>query len=123
MVKGHERESGKNFIKITANFKNHMQALPILHAALESYPDEVRVQTIENLCETLIYEKIGTYLRRKLIAKYYQEENEFIAKCIQLETVFLKDLRKFNYLMSSSFKPVHQPDRSLKIFKLLLTKS
>lgn len=70
MIKGHERASGRNFIKIGQKFKQQLQQLQIIHLAFQQYPDQLKKETIENLAETLIYERIGAYLRRQLVNLY-----------------------------------------------------
>jgi hypothetical protein len=42
----------------------------IVDEAFQSYPDQIKKETIENLTETLIYDRIGTYLRKQLINLY-----------------------------------------------------
>ena len=36
----------------------------IVDEAFQSYPDKIKKETIENLTETLLYDRIGTYLRK-----------------------------------------------------------
>ena len=36
----------------------------VVHEAYETYPDKIKKDAIENLTETLIYDRLGSYLRR-----------------------------------------------------------
>ena len=123
MIKGHEKSSGKNFISLGIRFKNHLQQLQIIHLAFQTYPDQLKKSTIENLVETLIYERIGTYLRKSLITLYQKEETDFTHKCQALVHIFKTDIMKFNSIFSCNLLPNMKPDKSLKIFNLFLTKS
>jgi hypothetical protein len=84
MLKGHEKTQGKNFMNIGKKFKKTMEQLPVIQQAFQTYPDQLKKETIENLVETLIYEKIGTYLRRQLLTLYFTEEQQFSQKCDKL---------------------------------------
>lgn len=99
-----------------------MEKCEIINMAFQTYPDQVRKETTEHMAETLVYERVGTYLRRQLINLYQQEETAFVKKCIELLALFKKDIMKFNQLFNSNLLPNMKPNKSVKIFKLLLTK-
>ena len=123
MIKGHERASGKNFIKIGQKFKQHLEQLQIIHLAFQQYPDQLKKETIENLAETLIYERIGTYLRRQLVNLYQYEETKLAHKCRELSAMVSDQIMVFNRIFGCNLLPNMKPNKSLKIFKLFLTKS
>lgn len=123
MIKGHERASGRNFIKIGQKFKQHLEQLQIIHLAFQQYPDQIKKETIENLAETLIYERIGTYLRRQLVNLYQYEETKLAHKCRELCIMFNDQIMVFNRIFGCNLLPNMKPNKSLKIFKLFLTKS
>lgn len=51
-------------MNIGKKFKKVIEQLEVIQVAFQSYPDQLRKETIENLVETLLYERIGTFLRR-----------------------------------------------------------
>lgn len=123
MIKGHERASGQNYIKIGKKFKQSIEALEVVNQAYQSYPDQLKKETIENLVETLIYERVGTYLRKQIVQMYANEERQFALKCQQLWQLFEQNTNQFNSIMGCQLFPNMQPNRSLKLIKLFLTKS
>lgn len=56
--------------------------------AFASYPDQIKKETVENLVETLIYEKVGTYIRKQIVESYRLEELEFADRCSRLLRLF-----------------------------------
>jgi len=54
---------------------------------------------------------------------YHPEEEGFNQKCITLNNLFSKNISKYNDTFQSSLYSNMNPDKSLKILKLLLTKS
>ena len=88
MIKGHEKAAGKNYMQIGKKFKGHLQNLQVLNTAFQTYPDQIRKETIENLTETLLYERIGTFLRKQLLYRYQEEETDFAKKCVKLHDLF-----------------------------------
>lgn len=45
---------------------------------------------------SLIYERIGTYLRKTLIGLYEEEERKFNNKVVALYKMYNNDLKQFN---------------------------
>jgi len=64
MIKGHEKSQGRNFINLGKKFRKSIEGLDAVQETFLSYPDQLKSETIDNLVETLIYERIGTYLRK-----------------------------------------------------------
>ena len=110
-------------MNIGKKFKKLLEQLEVIQVAFQSYPDQLRKETIENLVETLIYERIGTFLRRQLVSLYIIEESQFATKCGALVNIFKTDPNRFNQIFSCNLFPNMKPNKSLKIFKLFLNKS
>mmetsp|Transcript_14905 Transcript_14905/g.25393 ORF Transcript_14905/g.25393 Transcript_14905/m.25393 type:complete len:148 (-) Transcript_14905:335-778(-) len=123
MIKGREKDTGKIFLKLGREFKEKIEQLEAIQVFVHQYPDNLKRETIQNIIETMIYERIGAYLRRQLIKNYIVEENSFIEKCVQLDSLFQRDIVAFNQLNHSDFKPNFKPRKSMKILRLLLAKS
>ena len=123
MIKGHEKSQGRNFINLGKKFRKSIENLSAIHDAFQSYPDQIRSETIDNLVETLIYERIGTYIRKQLTSMYMEEEKEMVSKCVALNSLFDQNLNKFNDALKSQLFANMKPDKSLRILKLLITKS
>ena len=66
----------------------------------------------------LIYERIGTYMRKNLQSLYVEEDRRLNDKVKQLYNVYKTDISKFNEIMQSDFKSQLQPNKSLQIMKV-----
>lgn len=71
----------------------------------------------------MIYERVGTYIRRQICQLYQKEEIEFAEKCCRLVNLFETSTKQYNQLFGCQLSPAMQPSRSLKLIKLFLTKS
>jgi predicted helicase len=63
--------------------------------------------------ETLIYERIGAYMRKNLIKMYEDEERQLGLKMKALYDLYKSDLKKFNEVFGSEFKTEIVPKKSL----------
>mmetsp|Transcript_43840 Transcript_43840/g.31942 ORF Transcript_43840/g.31942 Transcript_43840/m.31942 type:complete len:90 (+) Transcript_43840:29-298(+) len=72
----------------------------------------------QNFVETMIFERIGLYLRSTLVEIYQYEEQQFNEKLNNLALVYSKNIDKFNSIFNYELKKEHIPNKSLRIFKV-----
>ena len=118
LMKGHERAHSKTIKKIAEDMRKNLLQTESVQSEFGKYPESIRNDTVDNLVETVIYERIGTYLRKSLIALYTDEETRFNDKLRQLQRLYKTNVRKFNEVFGSAFKSEVVPTKSLKIFKV-----
>lgn len=56
----------------------------------------MRNDSIDNLVETLIYERIGAYMRKNLINMYEDEERKLNHKMKMLFKLYQNNIKKYN---------------------------
>ena len=81
-------------------------------------PENLWNDAIDNLVETLIYERIGAYMRKNLINMYRDEDWKFNEKVKKLYRVYKSDIKQFNQALSSAFKTDITPGKSAQILKV-----
>ena len=60
-------------------------------------PDpDIQRQFLENFTDTLIYEHIGGYLLKSLVALYRSDEHQFMRKCAAIYEISRTDREHFN---------------------------
>ena len=74
LMKGHERAQSKNFKKISENLKKSLLKTSSVQEKYGFLAENIKNDSIDNLVETLIYERIGAYMRKNLINMYRDEE-------------------------------------------------
>ena len=57
---------------------------------------------MENFTETLIYERVGSYLLKSLVKLYSSDELRYREKFSQIYQIATKDRARFNQLFGSS---------------------
>ena len=96
LMKGHERSQSKNFKKIAENLKKSLLKTGSVQKHYSEMPENLWNDAIDNLVETLIYERIGAYMRKNLINMYRDEEFKFNEKAKKLFRVYKSNIKEFN---------------------------
>lgn len=118
LMKGHERAQSKNFKRIADNLQKSLLSTAAVQTQYNQYPESLRNDAIDNLVETLIYERIGAYMRKNLVELYQEEERRLADKMRQLHAVYKSNLRQFNEALQADFKSEITPGKSAQIFKV-----
>ncbi|TNV77955.1 hypothetical protein FGO68_gene5268 [Halteria grandinella] len=118
LMKGHERAQSKTFKKIAENLKKSLVNTKSVQEQYGGLSENMRNEGIDNLVETLIYERIGAYVRKNLTKQYEEEESKLTSKMRQLYTLYKSDLKSFNEFMGSDFKSEIPAGKCVKIFKV-----
>ena len=96
LMKGHERAQSKNFKKIAENLKKSLLKTGAVQQHYSGMPEALWNDAIDNLVETLIYERIGAYMRKNLINMYRDEDWKFNEKVKKLYRVYKSNIKEFN---------------------------
>ncbi|CDW91715.1 UNKNOWN [Stylonychia lemnae] len=129
LMKGHEHNQSKYFKRIAENLKKNLLKTDSVQEEFGRANDKDKDMAIDNFVETqyfmdqlmidsLIYERIGSYLRRNLINMYQDEERKFNEKVKNIHRIYKGNLKRFNEIFESNFKTDITPKKSLQIFKV-----
>eukprot|EP00347_Sterkiella_histriomuscorum_P000874 403374192 len=118
LMKGHEHNQSKHFKKIAENLKKNLLKTESVQEQFGGVDDKIRDIAIDNFVETLMYERIGAYIRRNLISMYEEEERKFNDKVKSILRLYKGSIKRFNEAFDSSFKTEITPTNSLQIFKV-----
>lgn len=107
------------FREIAGKLHDRLDSAHSIQAVMRLLPEDRRTEFLENFCDTMIYEKIGSYLLKSLASLYTEDELSFINKCEAIYQISRTDRDHFNQLFQCQIPSSLTPKISSKILKIM----
>jgi hypothetical protein len=106
------------FKEIGSKLQNKLNQAPSVAQIWEQNANTSKNEVLENFAETLIYERIGSYLLKQLVSLYLPDELDFRSRAFKLHELYMRDLQAFNELFQSELPADLTPSKSALMCKL-----
>ena len=109
----------KFFQTIVAKFSDKLESTEPIENLSQSLTESRRNEFLENFTETLIYERVGSYLLKSLVKLYCNDELNFRERFSQIYQIGTKDRKTFNRLFSCNLPDELEPTSQSKSVQIL----